>query len=77
MNKNFQIGISSFEKIRTENSCYIDKTHFIKKLVGRGSYYFLLRLQRFGKSLFPSGVLFKVKKSYFRIYFLRTIGIRI
>jgi len=50
--KKLPIGIQSFEKIRTENYYYVDKTFFVKKLVDEGSYYFLSRPRRFGKSLF-------------------------
>jgi len=50
--KKLPIGIQSFEEIRTKNYYYVDKTHFIKKLVDEGSYYFLSRPRRFGKSLF-------------------------
>jgi len=52
MVKKLPIGIQSFEKIRTEGFYYVDKTPFIKKLVEGGSYYFLSRPRRFGKSLF-------------------------
>ncbi len=48
----FPIGIQSFEKIRTEGYYYVDKTHFVKKLVDSGTYFFLSRPRRFGKSLF-------------------------
>jgi len=50
----YPIGIQSFEKIRTENYLYIDKTALIYKLVSMGSYYFLSRPRRFGKSLLIS-----------------------
>ena len=50
--KKLPIGISSFEEIRTEGYYYVDKTHFVKKLVDEGKYYFLSRPRRFGKSLF-------------------------
>ncbi|MCL5054649.1 MAG: ATP-binding protein [Firmicutes bacterium] len=46
------IGIQNFEKLRTENYYYVDKTQFVKQLVEGGSYYFLSRPRRFGKSLF-------------------------
>jgi hypothetical protein len=49
--KKLPIGIQSFEKIRTEGYYYVDKTYFVKKLVEEGSYYFLSRPRRFGKSL--------------------------
>ncbi|WP_157627905.1 AAA family ATPase, partial [Thermodesulfatator autotrophicus] len=52
MKKKLPVGIQSFEKIRTENYYYVDKTPFIKKLVDEGGYYFLSRPRRFGKSLF-------------------------
>jgi hypothetical protein len=50
--KKLPIGIQNFEKLRTENYYYVDKTPFIKNLVEGGSYYFLSRPRRFGKSLF-------------------------
>jgi hypothetical protein len=46
------IGIQNFEKLRTENYYYVDKTQFVRQLVEGGSYYFLSRPRRFGKSLF-------------------------
>lgn len=46
------IGYSTLKKIRDQNCIYIDKTHHLVKLVERGSYYFLSRPRRFGKSLF-------------------------
>ncbi|MEM5812080.1 MAG: AAA family ATPase, partial [Candidatus Aenigmatarchaeota archaeon] len=53
LRKKLPIGIQSFEKIRTENYYYVDKTEYIHKLVNSGgSYYFLSRPRRFGKSLF-------------------------
>jgi len=45
------IGIQTFEKIRSSNYYYVDKTMFVKKLEN-GGYYFLSRPRRFGKSLF-------------------------
>lgn len=52
MKKKYPIGIQSFEKIRTENFYYVDKTRFVEELVNEGTYYFLSRPRRFGKSLF-------------------------
>ncbi|MEM4619564.1 MAG: AAA family ATPase, partial [Desulfurococcaceae archaeon] len=52
MAKKLPIGISSFEEIRRENYYYVDKTHYVAKLVSEGKYYFLSRPRRFGKSLF-------------------------
>lgn len=48
------IGIQSFEKLRTEGFCYIDKSHLVYNLAQSGCYYFLSRPRRFGKSLFLS-----------------------
>jgi len=52
MRKKLPTGIQSFEKIRSDNYYYVDKTYFIKKLLEEGNYYFLSRPRRFGKSLF-------------------------
>ena len=45
------IGIQDFEKIRKDNYMYVDKTERIYRLITEGSYYFLSRPRRFGKSL--------------------------
>ncbi len=50
--KRLPIGISSFEKIRSEDYVYIDKTQHVFNLVNTGGCrYFLSRPRRFGKSL--------------------------
>jgi len=63
------IGIESFEKIRRNPGeyVYVDKTEQIYNLVDRGSYYFLARPRRFGKSLLCSTLqaLFEGKKELF------------
>ncbi|GIX42958.1 MAG: hypothetical protein KatS3mg129_2691 [Leptospiraceae bacterium] len=66
------IGIQSFEKIRTDDYYYIDKTYFVKKLVEEGSYYFLSRPRRFGKSLFLDTLrqAFLAKKELFKGLYL-------
>ena len=48
------IGIQGFAKIReeAENYYYVDKTGVAVDLIHQGSYYFLSRPRRFGKSLF-------------------------
>ena len=53
-NRKFPIGVQNFEKIRKDGYFYIDKTALIYKLVKTGSYYFLSRPRRFGKSLLIS-----------------------
>ena len=57
----YPIGIQTFEEIRTKNYFYADKTEFVYKLThGDGSYIFLNRPRRFGKSLLVSTL-----RSYF------------
>ena len=53
-NKIYPIGIQNFEKIRKDGYLYIDKTALIYQLAKTGSYYFLSRPRRFGKSLLLS-----------------------
>ena len=50
----YPIGIQDFEKIRQEGFVYVDKTEMIYELAHEGSYYFLSRPRRFGKSLLMS-----------------------
>lgn len=50
----YPIGIQSFEKIRNGGYLYVDKTALVYQLVKTGSYYFLSRPRRFGKSLLIS-----------------------
>ena len=46
------IGIQSFRNLRERNCYYVDKTGYALRLVEEGTYYFLSRPRRFGKSLF-------------------------
>jgi hypothetical protein len=50
--KKLPIGIQTFQKIRSGNYYYVDKTGFAQRLVAEGKAYFLSRPRRFGKSLF-------------------------
>ena len=50
----YPIGIQDFVKLRQGGFAYVDKTKFVYKLADEGSYYFLSRPRRFGKSLFLS-----------------------
>ncbi len=52
MRKKLPVGIQTLAKLREQNCYYADKTPFIERLVEQGSYYFLSRPRRFGKSLF-------------------------
>lgn len=52
----YPIGIQNFEKIRKDGYLYIDKTAWVYQLANTGSYYFLSRPRRFGKSLLLSTI---------------------
>jgi Predicted AAA-ATPase/PD-(D/E)XK nuclease superfamily len=52
--KNLPVGIQTLPKIREKNCIYVDKTQLVHKLVTQGSFYFLSRPRRFGKSLLVS-----------------------
>lgn len=54
MSKIYPIGIQNFEKIRRDGYFYIDKTALIYQMAKTGSYFFLSRPRRFGKSLLVS-----------------------
>lgn len=56
----YPVGIQSFEEIRTRGMVYVDKTNLLFQLLNGGSYYFLSRPRRFGKSLMLSTL-----KAYF------------
>ena len=45
------IGMQTFRELREENTYYVDKTPYIRRLLGHGKHYFLSRPRRFGKSL--------------------------
>lgn len=66
-NKIYPIGIQNFEKLRKEGYFYIDKTALVYQLAKTGSYYFLSRPRRFGKSLLISTLeaYFQGKKELF------------
>jgi len=66
--KKLPIGIQTFEKIRSGEYYYVDKTEFALRLVESGSYYFLSRPRRFGKSLFLDTLkeLFEGNEALFR-----------
>jgi hypothetical protein len=50
----YPIGIQDFEKLRTLNAVYVDKTDLVYELVTSSSVVFLSRPRRFGKSLLSS-----------------------
>jgi hypothetical protein len=52
--KKLPIGIQTFSKIIKDNCVYVDKTRHIAELIDSGTYFFLSRPRRFGKSLLVS-----------------------
>ena len=52
LRRKLPIGIQSFAKLREQNCYYVDKTALAMQLIDSGTYYFLSRPRRFGKSLF-------------------------
>ncbi|MDQ1354495.1 MAG: hypothetical protein QG657_4804 [Acidobacteriota bacterium] len=50
--KKIPYGVSDFNEFRVKNLYYVDKTRFIRAIEEKGSYLFLIRPRRFGKSLF-------------------------
>ena len=67
MGKLYPVGIQNFEKLRRDGYWYVDKTALMYRLVTTGSYYFLSRPRRFGKSLLISTLeaYFQGKKELF------------
>ena len=63
----YPIGIQQFEKIRKGGFVYVDKTAQVYQMAAQGSYYFLSRPRRFGKSLLISTMeaYFQGKKELF------------
>lgn len=61
-------GIQSFEKMIKDNYVYVDKTRYIYDIITKGTYYFLSRPRRFGKSLLLSTLheLFAGNKELFK-----------
>lgn len=66
--KKLPIGIQTFAKIREDDYLYVDKTGHIANLIENGTYYFLSRPRRFGKSLLVSTLqdLFEGRKELFK-----------
>ncbi len=72
MIQKYPISIQDFEKLRSENFVYVDKTQFAFQLADIGGSYFLSRPRRFGKSLFLSTLacIFEGKKELFENTFV-------
>ena len=54
--RRYPIGIQNFDDLRNNDCVYIDKTALMYQMVKTGSYYFLSRPRRFGKSLLVSNL---------------------
>ena len=79
MSKIYPVGIQSFEEIRKNHYCYVDKTELIYQLANSGKYYFLSRPRRFGKNACSSSTLeayFSGKKELFQGLAIGTTGKR-
>ncbi|HNI97787.1 MAG TPA: AAA family ATPase, partial [Leptospiraceae bacterium] len=50
--KKLPLGIQTFSKLAEGSHYYVDKTEYIRKLADIGTYFFLSRPRRFGKSSF-------------------------
>ncbi len=68
MMKKLPIGVSTLQKIRDDDCVYVDKTAYVQQLVESGTYYFLSRPRRFGKSLLVDTLyqLFQGSEALFR-----------
>lgn len=67
--KLYPLGLQTFERIRKEDKLYIDKTEYVYRLTHTsGTYFFLRRPRRFGKSLFLTTLqsYFEGKKDLFK-----------
>ena len=68
----YPVGLQDFSEVITRGNVYVDKTHFVHKLLISNKYYFLSRPRRFGKSLLLSTLyyLFRGKKELFKGLFI-------
>jgi len=62
--KKIPYGVSDFNDFRVKNLYYVDKTRFIRDIEEKGSYLFLIRPRRFGKSL-----LLAILEAYYDVAF--------
>ena len=71
----YPIGIQNFEKLRRDGYVYVDKTPQMWKMISEGSYYFLSRPRRFGKSLMVSTLeaFFSGKRELFKGLYADTV----
>jgi hypothetical protein len=62
------VDLKEFKSIRKLNGVYVDKTKHIFDVFGWGTYFFLARPRRFGKSLLCTTLqtLFQGKREFFK-----------
>ena len=74
--KKLPVGIQTIEKVIEEGFVYVDKTDLIHKLITEGTYYFLSRPRRFGKSLLLSTfkAIFSADKKLFKKYKISSLA---
>ena len=58
--RKYPVGIQTFSRLIEDGRLYVDKTDLVWKLANTGTYAFLSRPRRFGKSLLTTTL-----KSYF------------
>lgn len=70
--KKLATDIDDFEIIIKNNYLYVDKTKFLAKIIDSGTYYFLSRPRRFGKTLFLDTLekFYQGKKELFKDLFI-------
>ena len=68
MKKTLAIGYQDFESLHEDDCYYVDKTSYIFRMFEEGSFYFLCRPRRFGKSLLVSTIeyLFEGRRDLFK-----------
>ena len=73
--KRLPVGIQTFSNIIEDDMLYIDKTEYIWNMIHLGSYIFLSRPRRFGKSLLVSTLqaYFEGRKDLFKGLFIETV----
>ena len=73
--KRLPVVIQTFDKIIEGDYLYIDKTEYIWNMIHLGSYIFLSRPRRFGKSLLVSTLqaYFEGRKDLFKGLFIETV----
>ena len=66
--KKLPIGLQTFRKLIEDDCVYVDKTRYILELIRSGTYFFLSRPRRFGKSLLISTLkeIFSVQRELFK-----------